>query len=136
MIIKALVVAGGYTWHQKKGENNPRLKAAGIVRYYTHCCCYQKRLEKCNLCVCVTVTTSTSLSGKSTILKQKNIKEILILINFDKHKSSFLDRFISFSDCGSQDAGEDDSRKLNDGNAHAHSSKGSNVAFDHSFEFA
>jgi len=52
MIIKALVVAGGYTWHQKKGENNPRLKAAGIVRYYTHCCCYQKRLEKCNLCVC------------------------------------------------------------------------------------
>jgi len=35
MIIKALVVAGGYTWHQKKGENNPRLKAAGIVRYYT-----------------------------------------------------------------------------------------------------
>ena len=25
---------------------------------------------------------------------------------------------------------------LDDGNAHAHSSKGSNVAFDHSFEFA
>jgi len=54
MIIKALVVAGGYTWHQKKGENNPRLKAAGIVRYYTLLLLLlsKKRLEKCNLCVC------------------------------------------------------------------------------------